>query len=255
MGYATILSEVEQGVGLITLNRPDALNALSEQLMLDVVNALTLFEADDQVGAILLTGNNKAFAAGADIKEMVSQQHLEAMSKQFLGSWDRIATCRKPTIAAVAGYALGGGCEIAMMCDIILAADNAQFGQPEIKLGTMPGLGGTQRLVQAVGKAKAMDLCLTGRMMDAEEAHSAGLVSRVLPVDDLLPEAKKAAQFIAAQSKPAAALIKESINAAQNMSLEQGIRMERRAFYSLFGTPDQQEGMQAFIEKRKPNFS
>jgi len=255
MSYATILSEVEQGVGIITLNRPDALNALSEQLMLDVVNALTRFESDNTVGAILLTGNTKAFAAGADIKEMVEQDYLSAMSGQFLGDWERIAQCRKPTIAAVAGYALGGGCEIAMMCDFILAAENAQFGQPEIKLGTMPGLGGTQRLVQAVGKAKAMELCLTGRMMDAQEAERSGLVARVLPVDELLGEAKKVAQTIAEQSKPALALIKESINASQNMSLQQGISMERRAFYSLFGTPNQQEGMRAFVEKRKPDFS
>jgi len=255
MSYATVLSEVDQGVGIITLNRPDALNALSVQLMLDVTDVLSTFEADDSVGAILLTGSNKAFAAGADIKEMVDQDYLQAMSTQFLGGWDRVANCRKPTIAAVAGYALGGGCEVAMMCDFILAADNAQFGQPEIKLGTMPGLGGTQRLVQAVGKAKAMDLCLTGRMMDAAEAEKSGLVARVLPLDDLLPEAKKAAQFIAAQSKPAVALIKESINASQNMSLEQGISMERRAFYSLFGTADQREGMHAFVEKRKPTFS
>ncbi len=255
MSYATILSEVEQGVGIITLNRPDALNALSEQLMLDVVAALTGFESDSAVGAILLTGNTKAFAAGADIKEMVEQDYLSAMSTQFLGDWERIAQCRKPTIAAVAGYALGGGCEIAMMCDFILAADNAQFGQPEVKLGTMPGLGGTQRLVQAIGKAKAMELCLTGRMMDAQEAERSGLVARVLPVDELLDEAKKVAQTIASRSKPAVALIKESINASQNMSLQQGISMERRAFYSLFGTQNQQEGMRAFVEKRKPDFS
>ena len=255
MSYATILTEIEQGVGIITLNRPDALNALSEQLMLDVVEALTLFESDSSVGAVLLTGNNKAFAAGADIKEMVEQDYISAMSAQFLGGWDRIAQCRKPTIAAVAGYALGGGCEIAMMCDFILAADNAQFGQPEVKLGTMPGLGGTQRLVQAIGKAKAMELCLTGRMMDAQEAERSGLVARVLPVDQLLDEAKNVAQTIAKQSKPAVALIKESINASQNMSLQQGISMERRAFYSLFGTQNQQEGMRAFVEKRKPVFS
>jgi len=254
MTYATILSEIEQGVGIITLNRPDALNALSVQLMTDVVDALSTFEANDRVGAILLTGSDKAFAAGADIKEMLDQQYLTAMSDQFLGDWERIAQCRKPTIAAVAGYALGGGCEIAMMCDFILAADNAQFGQPEIKLGTMPGLGGTQRLMRAVGKPKAMELCLTGRMMDADEAERSGLVSRVLPLAELLPEAKKVATRIAAQSKPAAALIKEAINAGQNMPLQQGISAERRAFYSLFGTHDQHEGMLAFIEKRKPNF-
>lgn len=255
MSYATIISEVAQGVGLITLNRPDALNALSEQLMHDVVDALTDFEADDNVGAILLTGSDKAFAAGADIKEMLDKQYLDAMAEQFLGGWDRIAQCRKPTVAAVAGYALGGGCEIAMMCDFILAADNAQFGQPEVKIGTMPGLGGTQRLMQAIGKPKAMEMCLTGRMMDASEAERSGLVSRVVPLAELLPEAKKVAAQIAAQSKPAVALIKQSINAGQNMSLEQGVSMERRAFYSLFGTQNQQEGMLAFVEKRKPNFS
>ncbi len=254
MSYASILVEVDQGVGIITLNRPDALNALSEQLMLDVVDALTQFESDDTIACILFTGSEKAFAAGADIKEMVELDYLDAMSTQFLGDWERIAQCRKPTIAAVAGYALGGGCEIAMMCDFILAADNAQFGQPEIKIGTMPGLGGTQRLVQAVGKAKAMEMCLTGRMMDAAEAERSGLVSRVLPLDELLPEAKKVACKIAAQSNSASALIKESINASQNMSLQQGIVMERRAFYSLFGTQNQQEGMRAFVEKRKPNF-
>lgn len=254
MSYATIISEIAQGVGIITLNRPDAFNALSEQMMHDVVDALTQFEADDQVGAILLTGSDTAFAAGADIKEMVDQQYLDALSTMLFGDWDRIAQCRKPTIAAVAGYALGGGCEIAMMCDFILAADNAQFGQPEIKIGTMPGLGGTQRLTQAVGKSKAMEMCLTGRMMDAVEAERCGLVSRVLPLAELLPEAKTVAQLIAAQSTAAAALIKESINAGQNMSLQQGISMERRAFYSLFGTPDQKEGMQAFIEKRKPKY-
>lgn len=255
MSYDTVLADIENGVGIITLNRPDALNALSVQLMRDVISALDQYEADDQVGAILLTGNDKAFAAGADIKEMLDQQYLNAMSEQFLGGWDRIAQSRKPTVAAVAGYALGGGCEIAMMCDFILAADNAQFGQPEVKIGTMPGLGGTQRLMQAIGKPKAMEMCLTGRMMDAAEAERSGLVSRVLPLAELLPEAKKVAQFIAAQSKPAVALIKESINAGQNMPLEQGVTMERRAFYSLFGTHDQKEGMQAFVEKRKPNFS
>lgn len=255
MTYATIISDMEQGVGIITLNRPDALNALSEQLMHDVVDALTAFETDDNVGAILLTGNDKAFAAGADIKEMVDKQYLDAMAEQFLGGWDRIAQCRKPTVAAVAGYALGGGCEIAMMCDFILAADNAQFGQPEVKIGTMPGLGGTQRLMQAIGKPKAMEMCLTGRMMDAAEAERSGLVSRVLPLAQLLPEAKKVAAGIAAKSSPAVALIKESINAGQNMPLQQGISMERRAFYSLFGTHDQQEGMSAFVEKRKPKFS
>jgi len=255
MSYATVICEVEQGVGIITLNRPEALNALSEQLMFDVVDVLTRYEADDAVGAILITGSEKAFAAGADIKEMVDQTYLNAMSEQFLGGWDRIAQCRKPTVAAVSGYALGGGCEIAMMCDFILAAENAKFGQPEVKIGTMPGLGGTQRLVQAVGKAKAMELCLTGRMMDADEAERSGLVSRVLPVDQLLAEAKMVTQTIAAQSKPAVALIKETINASQNMSLQQGISMERRAFYSLFGTHDQVEGMQAFVEKRAPKFS
>lgn len=255
MTYATVLTEIDTGVGIITLNRPEALNALSEQLMHDVVAALTEFENDNKIGCVLLTGNEKAFAAGADIKEMVNKTHLEAASEQFLGDWDRLAQCRKPIIAAVSGYALGGGCEIAMMCDFILASDTAQFGQPEVKIGTMPGLGGTQRLTQAVGKAKAMEMCLTGRMMNAEEAEQAGLVSRVVPVNDLMSEALSVAKTIAAQSTPAASLIKDCINAGQNMPVKEGVAMERRAFYSLFGTHDQQEGMAAFVEKRKPKFS
>lgn len=255
MAYSTIKTNVEHGVGLITLYRPDAMNALSPEMLEEVVQVLDQFEADDAIRAIVFTGNDKAFAAGADIKAMVDLEYLDAMSTQFLGSWDRVAQCPKPTIAAVAGYALGGGCEVAMMCDFILAADNAKFGQPEIKIGTLPGLGGTQRLTRAVGKAKAMEMCLTGRMIDAEEAERAGLVARILPVEELLPEALKVARSIAEKSVPAVALTIDCINAGINTSLEQGIRIERRAFYSLFGTPDQKEGMSAFVEKRKPKFS
>ncbi len=254
MGFETIQSRIENGVGVITLHRPDAMNALSEKMMLEVVEVLDQFESDYAVAVIVLTGSEKAFAAGADIKEMVDQTYLPAMQQQFLGQWERIASCPKPTIAAVTGYALGGGCEIAMMCDFIIAGDNAKFGQPEIKIGTTPGLGGTQRLTRAVGKAKAMEMCLTGRMMDAAEAEKVGLVSRVLPVSDVLPEAIETASFIAKQSRPAARLIKECINSGMNTSLEQGLGTERRAFYSLFGTADQKEGMQAFIDKRKPNY-
>lgn len=255
MTFETIQSRVAGGVGYIILHRPEAMNALSEKMMHEVVQLLGTYAADDDIGAIVLTGNDKAFAAGADIKEMVNQNYLSALQSRFLNEWEAIASCRKPTIASVAGYALGGGCEIAMMCDIILAADNAHFGQPEIKIGTMPGLGGTQRLTRAVGKAKAMELCLTGRMMDAMEAERCGLVSRVLPLAELSEETRKTAEFIAAQSAPAAMLIKECINAGINTSLEQGLGIERRAFYSLFGTPHQQEGMQAFIEKRKPDYN
>ncbi len=254
MGFDTIKISQENRVGIITLHRPDAMNALSEKMMLEVVQVLDQYEGDDNIGAILLTGNDKAFAAGADIKEMVDQTYLAAMQSQFLGQWEKIAQCRKPTIAAVAGYALGGGCEIAMMCDFILAADNAKFGQPEIKIGTMPGLGGTQRLTRAVGKSKAMEMCLTGRMMDASEAERCGLVSRIMPVSDLYDEALKAASFIAAQSTPASQLVKDCINSGLSTSLEQGLSVERRAFYSLFGTADQKEGMQAFVDKRKPEY-
>jgi enoyl-CoA hydratase len=255
MSYTTIQVDHHDHVSVITLNRPEAMNALSSQMMHEMYDVIHQLDNDDKIRAIVLTGNNKAFAAGADIKEMVDQTYLNALQSEFLGQWDCIANCRTPIIAAVAGYALGGGCEIAMMCDFILAADNAKFGQPEISIGTLPGLGGTQRLTRLVGKSKAMEMCLTGRMMDAEEAERAGLVSRIVPLDDLQSEALKVAQKIAGFSKPAAIQAKECVLAASNTTLDQGMRTERRAFHSLFGTPDQIEGMQAFIDKRKPEFS
>ena len=255
MQYQTIQLDQHDHVAVITLNRPDAMNALSAQMMLEMHGVINQLDHDDQIRAIVLTGSDKAFAAGADIKEMVDQTYLEALQTEFLGEWDCIAKCRTPIIAAVAGYALGGGCEIAMMCDFILAADNAKFGQPEISIGTIPGLGGTQRLTRLVGKSKAMEMCLTGRMMDATEAERAGLVSRVVPLDELQSEAIKVAQKIAGFSKPAVTLAKECVLTANNTTLDQGMRTERRAFHSLFGTPDQIEGMQAFIDKRKPDFT
>ncbi len=255
MSFKTIQLQTHDQVAVITLDRPEAMNALSAQMMAEVHQVILQLDSDDNIRAIVLTGNEKAFAAGADIKEMVDQTYLNALQSEFLGQWDCIANCRTPIIAAVAGYALGGGCEIAMMCDFILAADNAKFGQPEISIGTLPGLGGTQRLTRLVGKSKAMEMCLTGRMMDAEEAERAGLVSRIVPLDDLQSEALKVAQKIAGFSKPATIQAKECVLAAYNTTLDQGMRIERRAFHSLFGTPDQIEGMQAFIEKRKPEFS
>ncbi len=255
MSYQTIKLDRHDHVAVITLNRPEAMNALSAQMMLEVHEVIHELDSDDQIRAIVLTGSEKAFAAGADIKEMVDQTHLEALKSEFLGEWDCIADCRTPILAAVAGYALGGGCEIAMMCDFIIAADNAKFGQPEISIGTIPGLGGTQRLTRLVGKSKAMEMCLTGRMMDATEAERSGLVSRVVPLDSLHSEAMDTAQKIAGFAKPAVLLAKECVLAANNTTLDQGMRTERRAFHSMFGTPDQQEGMQAFIEKRKANFS
>ena len=255
MQYETILVERHDQVALITLNRPSAMNALSAQMKREVHGVITELDSDDQCRAIVLTGNDKAFAAGADIKEMVDQTYLNAVQTEFLGEWDCIANCRTPIVAAVAGYALGGGCEIAMMCDFILAAENAKFGQPEITIGTIAGLGGTQRLTRLVGKSKAMEMNLTGRMMDAEEAERAGLVSRVVPLESLQSEAMKVATKIAGFSKPAVLLAKECVLAANNTTLDQGMRTERRAFHSLFGTPDQIEGMQAFIDKRKPDFS
>lgn len=254
MTYQTIIVERQDHVATLTLNRPEAMNALSAQMKLEVLDAIHALDADASVAAIVIAGNDKAFAAGADIKEMADQTYLQALDTEFLGEWECVAKCRTPVIAAVAGYALGGGCELAMMCDFILAADNAIFGQPEIKIGTIPGMGGTQRLTRLVGKSKAMDMCLTGRMMDASEAERIGLVSRVVPLADLLPEALKAAAAIAGYSRPAVTLAKECVNAALNTTLDQGMRSERRAFHSLFGTPDQKEGMRAFIEKRKPEF-
>ena len=254
MTYATILVETRGNVGLVTLNRPEALNALNAALIGELNRALDAFDKDDAVGAVVITGSAKAFAAGADIKEMQSKTYMEAYLGDFLGSWDMVAHRRKPVIAAVAGFALGGGCELAMMCDFILAADTARFGQPEINLGVMPGAGGTQRLTRFVGKSKAMEMCLTGRMMDAAEAERAGLVSRVVPAADLIEEAVKAAAAIAAKSRPIVLMTKEAVNRAYETTLAEGVRFERRLFQSMFATDDQKEGMAAFAEKRKPDF-
>lgn len=254
MAYQNILVETRSKVGLITLNRPQALNALNSALIAELNQALDAWEADDGIGCIVITGSEKAFAAGADIKEMQSKTYMEVYQEDFIGTWDRVTRCRKPVIAAVAGFALGGGCELAMMCDFIIAADTAKFGQPEIKLGVMPGSGGTQRLARFVGKSKAMDLCLTGRMMDAAEAERCGLVSRVVPAADLVEEAIKAAATIADMSLPAVMMTKESVNRAFETTLAEGIRFERRVFHAMFATEDQKEGMAAFVEKRKPNF-
>ena len=254
MTYETIIVETHGKVGLIRLNRPQALNALNLALIGEVNRAAAAFDADPNIGCLLITGSDKAFAAGADIKEMADKTFIEAYLGDFCAGWDGLARARKPVIAAVAGYALGGGCEIAMMCDLIIAADNAKFGQPEIKLGVIPGIGGTQRLTRAVGKAKAMDLCLTGRMMDAAEAERAGLVARVVPLADLIGEAMKAAETIAAMSLPSVIAAKESVNRAFETTLAEGIRYERRAFHPLFATEDQKEGMAAFIDKRPAKF-
>jgi enoyl-CoA hydratase len=254
MAYTSILSDTRGRVGIITLNRPSALNALNATLIAELGQAIDGFEANEDIGCIVITGSDKAFAAGADIKEMQSKSYMQAYKEDFIGSWDRVARCRKPVIAAVAGYALGGGCELAMMCDFIIAADTAKFGQPEIKLGVMPGAGGTQRLARFVGKAKAMDMCLTGRNMDADEAHKCGLVSRLVPADKLMEEALKAADVIAAMSLPSLMMTKESVNRAFETTLGEGIRFERRVFHSMFAMDDQKEGMKAFVEKRKPNF-
>jgi enoyl-CoA hydratase len=253
--YANILLERRGPVGIVTLNRPQALNALNAALIADLGAALDDLEGDGQIGAIVLTGSDKAFAAGADIKEMADKTYIEAYRQDFITKgWERVAQCRKPVIAAVAGFALGGGCEVAMMCDIIIAAENARFGQPEINLGTMPGAGGTQRLARFIGKAKAMDLCLTGRMMDAAEAERAGLVSRIVPADKLLAEAIAVATRIAGLSQPVAMMVKESVNRAFETTLAEGVRFERRLFHATFATEDQKEGMAAFIAKRKPAF-
>ena len=254
-GYRNLLLERRGRVGIITLNRPEALNALSAALISELAAALDDLESDATIGAIVLTGSEKAFAAGADIKEMVTKSYPEIYLEDFITSgWERLGQCRKPVVAAVAGFALGGGCEIAMMCDIVICAENARFGQPEITLGTMPGLGGTQRLARFVGKAKAMDLCLTGRMMDATEAERAGLVSRVVPTGELLDEAVKVAERIASMSRPIAMMVKESVNRAWETTLTEGVRFERRLFHATFATEDRREGMTAFIEKRKPDF-
>jgi enoyl-CoA hydratase len=255
MAYETIIAEVRGKVGLITLNRPKALNALNSQVLSELTAALGVFDADHAVGAIVITGSDKAFAAGADIKEMQNKTYVEAFLEDFFAGWDNVGRVRKPLIAAVAGYALGGGCELAMMCDFIIAADNAKFGQPEITLGVMPGMGGSQRLTRAVGKAKAMDLCLTGRMMDAAEAERSGLVSRVVPAAGLLDEALAAAAKIADFSLPSVMMAKEAVNRAFETTLAEGLRFEKRLFHSMFALDDQSEGMTAFVEKRKANFT
>ncbi len=291
MTFANILVETRGRVGLVTLNRPQALNALNAALMAELATALDAFEANEAIGCVIITGSEKAFAAGADIKEMQSRTYMDVYKSDFISKWERVTTARekafaagadikemqsrtymdvyksdfiskwervttarKPVIAAVAGFALGGGCELAMMCDFIIAADTAKFGQPEIKLGVMPGAGGTQRLTRFVGKAKAMDMCLTGRMMDAAEAERSGLVSRVVPAADLMAEAMKSAEAICALSLPAVMMTKESVNRAYETTLTEGIRFERRVFHAMFATEDQKEGMAAFAEKRKAQF-
>jgi enoyl-CoA hydratase len=254
MAYENIIVETRGKVGLIRLNRPQALNALNRALMTDLTHALNAFEADANIGCIVITGSDKAFAAGADIKEMAEKTFAEAYLGDFAANWDRAATVRKPVIAAVAGFALGGGCELAMQCDILIAADNAKFGQPEIKLGVIPGIGGTQRFTRAVGKAKAMDIMLTGRMMDVEEAERSGLVARIVPLASLVEEAVKVAETIASMSLPSVLAAKEAVNRAFETSLAEGVRFERRVFHSLFATADQKEGMAAFIAKRPPRF-
>lgn len=255
MVYDMIEVTKEGGVATIRFDRPKALNALCAPMMKEVASALAELEDTDTIGCVILTGSEKAFAAGADIKEMQDNNYIDIYKfDNFEHYHEAIARFRKPIIAAVSGYALGGGCEIAMMCDFIIAADNARFGQPEINLGVMPGIGGTQRLMRAIGKAKAMDMCLTGRMMDAQEAEKSGLVARVVPLDELMDICKEAAEKIAAQSQPIAMMTKETINAGFEMSLSQGIRYERRLFQAMFTTEDQQEGMTAFVEKRQPHF-
>jgi enoyl-CoA hydratase/carnithine racemase len=256
MAYQNILTAIENHVGVITLNRPKALNALNSELLGELVSVLEEWDAGDDVRCIVLTGSERAFAAGADIREMQPQSYMEMYKANFFaGPADRIAAIRKPIIAAVAGYALGGGCELAMLCDFIIAADTAKFGQPEINLGVMPGIGGTQRLTRFVGKSKAMDMCLTGRNMDAAEAERSGLVSRVVPAADLLAETMKAATTIAEKSVPIAMMTKETINRAYETTLAEGVRFERRVFHSMFATQDQKEGMAAFSEKRKAAFT
>jgi len=255
MPYETILVETRGPVGLITLNRPKALNALSDQLVTELGQALDALEADDAIGAIVVTGSEKAFAAGADIKEMQGFSYMDVYKSNFItAKWERLAKCRKPTIAAVAGYALGGGCELAMMADFILAADTAKFGQPEITIGTIPGAGGTQRLTRFVGKSKAMEMCLTGRMMDAAEAERSGLVSRVVPAAELMDEALKVAEKIAKLSRPVVMMAKDAVNAAYETTLSEGVKVERRIFHSTFAVEDQKEGMSAFAEKRQPDW-
>ncbi|HEY6992404.1 MAG TPA: enoyl-CoA hydratase [Xanthobacteraceae bacterium] len=254
MSTETIVVETRGRVGVIRLNRPQALNALNATLKDELLAAAEAFDADAAIGCIVITGSDKAFAAGADIKEMADKSYIDIFSADYAADYERLTRVRKPIIAAVAGFALGGGCELAMMCDLIIAADNAKFGQPEIKLGVIPGIGGTQRLTRAVGKAKAMDLILTGRMMDADEAERSGLVARVVPVASLMDEAMKAAETIAAMSLPSVLAAKEAVNRGFETSLAEGVRFERRVFHALFATKDQKEGMAAFVEKRPPKF-
>jgi enoyl-CoA hydratase len=252
--YETIIVEIRGRVGLIRLNRPQALNALNSAVMRELAHAVDEFEANDAIGCMVITGSDKAFAAGADIKEMANKEFTEVFLGDFAAAWHRVADARKPLIAAVAGFALGGGCELALQCDLIIAADNAKFGQPEIKLGIIPGIGGTQRLTHAVGKAKAMDLILTGRMMDAQEAERSSLVARIVPLQSLIEEAVQVAETIAAMSLPAVLAAKEAVNRAFETSLAEGVRFERRVFHSLFATRDRKEGMAAFVEKRPAKF-
>lgn len=255
MNAANIVISTVDNVGLITLNRPKQLNALNDALMDELGQALRTFDANTEIGCIILTGNEKAFAAGADIAVMASWTYMEAYGSEYISrNWETIRQIKKPVIAAVSGFALGGGCELAMMCDIIIAAHTAKFGQPEVKLGILPGAGGTQRLPRAVGKAKAMDLCLTGKLIDAEQAERAGLVSRVVPSENLMDETLAVAKQIAGMSQPIVKMIKESVNRAYETSLAEGILFERRMFHSAFATEDQKEGMQAFLEKRSPQF-
>jgi enoyl-CoA hydratase len=254
MSYQNIIVETKGRVGIVRFHRPNALNALNAALVLELNAAIDTFEADSNIGCLLITGSEKAFAAGADIKEMSSMSYTDANLNDFAGNQDRIARCRKPVVGAVAGFALGGGCEMAMQCDILIAADTAKFGQPEIKLGVIPGIGGTQRLTRAVGKAKAMDLILTGRMMDAQEAERSGLVARVVPAASLMDEAMKVAETIAGMGLPSVYAAKDSVNRAFETTLAEGVRFERRVFHALFATEDQKEGMAAFIEKRPAKF-
>jgi enoyl-CoA hydratase len=254
MTYENIIIETKGRVGVIRLNRPQALNALNKALIGELTHAIETFDADDKIGCMLITGSDKAFAAGADIKEMADKPFIEAYLGDFVSNWNAVAMARKPIVAAVAGFALGGGCELAMQCDIVIAADTAKFGQPEIKLGVIPGIGGTQRLTHAVGKAKAMDLILTGRMMDAAEAERSGLVARVVPAARLMEEALKVAETIAAMSQPSLLAAKEAVNRSFETTLAEGVRFERRVFHALFATKDQKEGMTAFIEKRPAKF-
>lgn len=253
--YSTITVEHRDNVGVVTLNRPEALNALNTDLVVEITEAVSVLDQDDVTGCIVLAGLRKAFAAGADIKEMQSLSYMDAYRSDWFGAWDSLASVRKPLIAAVSGHALGGGCELAMLCDMIIASETAKFGQPEIKLGVTPGIGGTQRLTRAVGKAKAMEMCLTGRTMDAEEAERSGLVTRVIPTEQLMDDVMETASTIAGMSTPVTMMVKESVNRSFETSLSEGVRFERRAFHASFATEDQKEGMAAFVEKRKPSFA